>query len=362
MTNEPNSIERSVIRRVHTDIRGDMEKTHAIVVPGDPRLHYDVKSLPPLGDERMRYDRMGKIWIRRFKGANNIQVPLPEFEGHIGINKATIEESQWAKFSDVESAIRGTRHIADSYDKKVGRETVSILGVHNLMKTVSRELQKPKTDRKSFEEIEADIATGIIQNGFDNVKTAEKRIIKDKLLAAVSKDKLGRENPARTRMLIAHLYPDITRALLGNEFAHNKYRYLEGVLMGQRERDRFPFGHLVESTKRLELVTERDVEVKRIIGGIRQSVFTELSPRQIHVAPYVQLAAETRFALLDRDTDIGVETLKKYTDEDVERYRSIPSFRELTPSERIERIKEVGKSVQQELLERDDFLPLPIAA
>ena len=213
----PDAIERFVLKREHSDIPEQLLNEHVVVSPQDARENFEAHQLPHFGDSRVRYNPEGKIFIKRF-GPQAIQVTLP---GNIpseslGFDSVRITTSLWPEIPDVETAIRYCRHIADSYDKENGQEAVSLFTIQRAIRKTAVDLQKPKGERPGAEEIEQRIAEVLVENGYDNPISLDKAKIRDRLFEAVRKDRRGYENPSRTRLMLAYIYPQVTRMILGN--------------------------------------------------------------------------------------------------------------------------------------------------
>ncbi len=358
------AIERAIVLQTHKDIPGKIAGEKTITFPHDAMTNAEIYQLPELGDPRIRHSEDGKVFVRRFSG-KKIQVSLPNFSqrDELGFDSVSIAESLWMRSPDVETAIRQARHIADSYDRKTGSETLSLLGIHRAMRGIAIELQKTHTARVSMEELEELAAKALVENGFDNVRSTDKLLVKQIILNAVKKDRIGRDNPSRTRLMLAHLYPQITKMLLGNEQKANKYRYLEGVLYGERERDRFPFQQFSQEIKRLENMGERNKEAATLANTARRKMYSQIKPQRIHTSPYVQMGAQVRYLLFGKNTDADINILAKYIGrEKAEEAREIRTYYELNPLERRTRLLEISSVIDNaltladsKLQETDDF-------
>ncbi len=356
----PNNIERPILKRTHSDIPGDLERKRTIILPHEMTQDFDPASLPQLGDRRIRHSEQGKLYIDKYHGMD-IQVALPNITANaeIRFDQVDVSKKLWPELDDVESAIRYTRHIADSYDKRTGQETVSLLTINRAIKFIGQELQKKGAERMSWNEIALYGAQEIVRSGFDAARSREKVDMVNFLMRALQKDSINRENPSRTRWMLAHLYKPITMRLMTNEHIFNKYRHLESVLYSERARDRFPFEVFCEDVEELVAMGERNREAEFLEEKIKLDALTELAPSKIRTAPYVQMAAEIRYGLAGRNTEEDIRKLRKYLPEEkVEVIISQPTYYDLKfiPEGRKNRLMHMAIKAQDQLLVADENL------
>lgn len=358
------AIERFVLKREHTDIPGELLNEHVIVSPQDAQKNFEVNQLPQLGDDRIRYDNKGKIYIKRF-GPQNIQVSMPDNipSDELGYDSVKIANSLWPEISDIETAIRYSRHIADNYDRKNGQEVVSLINIQRAIRKTAVNLQRSGSDRPSQDEIEQRIAEVLVKNGYDSPLSFDKQRIRDRIFEAVRRDNRGRENPSRTRLMLAHLYPQITKMILGNREKFNKYRYLESVLVREREKEIYPFQEIKYAIDELQVMQDSNREKYRLVNRIRNEVKERLSPKKIRVAPYVQLAAEVRFSLNAHNTPEEFGTLLRYVGEEkAMELVSEKTFYEMDWNERFKRLKVISEKIGTVLQDTEDAMPKSHAA
>jgi len=362
----PDAIERFILKREHSDISGELLNERVIVSPKDARENFEAYQLPQLGDGRIRYNKEGKIFIKRF-GPQTIQVSLPNHfpSEQLGYDSIKNTTSLWPEILDMETAIRYCRHIADSYDRENGQEAVSLINIQRAIRKTAVDLQKPNGERPGSEELEQRIAEILVENGYDNPMSFDKRKIRNGLFEAVRKDKRGYENPSRTRWMLAHLYPKVTKMILGNREKFNKYRYLESVLVRERVKEVSPFIEFKEAIEELLEMQDSNKEKYNSANNIRRAVNVRLSPDKIRVAPYVQLAAEIRFLLNGHGTALELEHLVGYVGE--ERAMQIAgekTFYEMDDDwkDRFERFKNLSEKVGTVLQDTEDAMPKSQAA
>lgn len=361
----PDAIERSIVIQTHARIPEQVERQRTIVIPHDGIADLEAYKLRQLGDPRVRYNNSGELFIKRFRDTN-IQLELPQLPESvdIGFDKVDIVKRLWPRFPDVETAIRATRHIADKYDKKYGNETISLLNVHRTVQRFGRELQKPADERMPWSQLKEEAAREVVKEGLDTAYNQDKTDLGEMIVKAVSEDVKGRENPSRTRLMLAHLYPRITKMLLANTHKYNKYRYLESVLYQEREKDRFPFEVFIKEVNRLKALEDpRNREHKNLERRIRRQAYAMLRPSRIRVAPYVQIAAEARYKLFGHNLPEEKANLVRYVGgEYAEELMQAPTFYELEPEDRTKRLIEIADAFDRYLKYTDEQLPDAIAA
>lgn len=350
----PNAIERAVILRTHRNIPGRIARERIIPFPENSIADFEARQLPNLGDFRIRYNLQGKLFIRSFR-ETGIQSKLPESAttDHLGFDRVEVVKARWSELPDVETAIRFADHIAENYDKNDGIETRSILGVHRILRDVSEELQKPPKTRVSLSELEKRVIQILVGEGYDRAQGQNKLYIAREMVEAIQKDKLGRENPSRTRLMLAHLQPKFTRMLLGNEQKLNKYRYIGGYLYRSRARERFELSELSSAIKNISDMGKRNVESHHLMT-IRNNASRRIDPGNIHLAPYVQIAAETRYLMYAKNTYRDVKKLTIYVGDDrAKELGGLSSFYDLTYDEQKQRLLEIAKSIDTSLAYAD---------
>lgn len=360
-----NAIERSVILRTHTDIPEQMERERAIIIPGDGISDQEARGLPELSDYRIRYNKpQGELFISRFRDTG-VRLDLPEGSGtlQLGFDKVKVVEGKWPRIPSVETALRYCDHIADSYDRTHGIQTTSILAVNRLIHDLSNELQAPSGERLSLGELEQRAMQVLVRAGYDRAISADKLYMAQEVLKAVGKDSMQRENPSRSRVILANIRPRLTKVLLANENKRNKYRYLGGVLYRERESERFALSQLSGQIKDLSTMGRRDHQRNLSESSVRKSAVGAISPVVMKVAPYVQVAAEARFLMNSRKTEEEVARLAGYVGyERALELFDLPSYYDLRSHERPQRLLEVAESIDQELEYADTKLPLQKAA
>lgn len=355
----PDAIERFVLKREHTDIPGELLNERAIVSPQDAQKNFEVYQLPQLGDGRIRYNKEGKIFIKRF-GPQVMQASLPDHiqSEQLGFDSVRITNSLWPEISDMETAIRYCRHIADSYDRENGQEAISLINIQRTIRKTAVDLQQPKGVRPNSEEIEQRIAEVLVKNGYDNPLSFDKQRVRNRIFEAVRRDNRGRENPSRTRLMLAYLYPQITKMILGNREKFNKYRYLESVLVRERENEIYPFREIKNAIDEMQGMQDSNREKYRLVNRIRNEVKEHLSPKKIRVSPYVQLAAEVRFLLNAHNTPEEFIILLRYVGEEkAMELVSEKTFYEMDWNERFKRLKVISEKIDTVLQDTENAMP-----
>lgn len=360
----PNAIERSVVLRTHTDIPEQMERERAIIFAGDGASDKEARGLPTLGDNRVRYRRpKGELFIKRYRDTG-VRMDLTEGESaQLEFDTAKFVEGKWARVPDAETAIRYCDHIADGYDKSHGTQTLSVLAINRLIHDLSRELQADPSVRLQASELEERAVRALVAQGYDRAVSFDKIFMANEIVRALQKDSMGRENPSRGRIILANVRPRLTKMLLGNENKRNKYRYLGAILYRERERERFALSQVSSSIKDLGSMSRRDFQSELSENAVRSGARDLISPEFIKIAPYVQVAAEARFLMTSRRTQEDIQRLGGYVGYDrAQELAELPSYYDLQPHERRQRLSEIAESIDQELEFADTQLPLAKAA
>ena len=354
----PNAIERAVVLQTHKNIPDQIAREKIIIIPENSIADFEARQLPNLGDFRIRYNPKGELFIRSFR-ETGIQFELPESAttDQLGFDRVEVVKARWPRLPDVETAIRYTDHIAENYDKKEGIETRSILGVHRVLRDVSEELQNPPEIRVPLSELEERVIQILVREGYDRAQSRDKLYIAREMLKAVQKDIQERENPSRTRLMLANLQVRFTKMLLANEHKLNKYHYIEEHLHRERERERFELSNLSSAIKNMSNMGERNSESRHLLTAARHNAFRRIDFRNIHVAPYVQVAAEARYLMYARNSDEDVAKLAIYVGHDrAKELSGLPSFYNLTYDGQKQRLLEIAESIDTSLAYADTQL------
>lgn len=356
----PDTIERAVVMQVHRDVPQKLARERVVVIPRDAIAYAEALKLPQLGDHRMRHNEVGQIFIDRYN-RTGLQIELPELGPSIdlGFDSLEIVERLWPGMSDAETAIRYSKHIADAYDRKFGQESLSLLAIHKVIRFVSKELQKPGNERLSWDEIQSKVFLAIDSEGLNDARDPGKINLRDNIINAVSRDRRARENSARTRLMLANLYPSTTAMILQNEKKYNKYRYLESVLYRERARDRAPLEEFIVNVRELEGMIPRNAETNNFKKRIRQLAHTSMKPDKVRMAPYVQIAAVSRALLFSRNTPEETERLAGYIGQDLaEETSKVASYYEFKEyKDQLQRLRAVADYIEGSLEEADGNLP-----
>lgn len=347
----PNAIERAVVWQTHRDIPGQIAGEKVFTVPENGTSDFEARQLPNLGDPRIRYNPEGELFIRSFR-ETGIQLELrpSSTTDQLGFDRIEVVKTRWSKLPDVETAIRYANHIAGSYAKKDGKETLAILGVHRILRDVSEELQNPPETRVPLSELEERVVQTLVRERYVSAQSKNKLYIAHEMVKAVQKDKQGRENPSRTRLMLANLQARFTKMLLANEHKLNKYHYIEGLLFRERERERFALSELSVEIKNISEMGKRNSESRHLLTAVRKNAFRRISPRNIHVAPYVQVAAEARYSMFARNSDKDTAKLAIYVGPDrAKELSGLSSFYDLTYEEQKLGLLEIAQSIDNSL-------------
>src|SRR3990167_10210852 len=201
----PNAIERAVVLQTHKNIPDQIARERIFIVPENSITDFEARQLPNLDDARIRYNPKGELFIRSFRETGILfELPASTTTDQLGFDRIEVVKARWPRLPDVETAIRYADHIAEKYDKKKGIETRSILGVHRVLRDVSEELQNPPEARVPLSELEERVMQILVREGYSRAQSRDKLYIAREMVNAVQKDKLGRENPSRARLILAN--------------------------------------------------------------------------------------------------------------------------------------------------------------
>ena len=157
--------------------------------------------------------------------------------------------------------------------------------------------------------------------------------------------------------MLANLQKRFTKMLLGNEQKLNKYRYIGEYLYRERERERFELSELSSAIKNISNMGKRNFESHHLLTAVRNNAFRRIDPKNIHIAPYVQVAAEARYLMHARNSDEDVEKLTIYVGHDrAKEFSRLSSFYNLTYDERRQRLLEIAESIDTSLTYADTQL------
>ena len=350
----PDAIERHIVRTNHRNIRKEIADERFMGYPRNYISATEFNAMTQLGDPRIRHNEAGEISIRKYTGKKHkTSLPRRFPSKELGFRSIVVGEYDVPCYHDIEAAIRSTRKIEAKYDDK-GEETLSLLGFHRTMRRIAKQMQLPPEVRPSMKETREYMLSELARYGYDNVRSSDNEEIVEMMLDAVKNDSLDRENPSRTRWILAQIYSRKTKMILGNKHKRNKYSYLGELLLGEREQQRAPFIRLSEEIKKMEQMDEGNKEAENLVRNTRLRAYSEISPTRIRVSPYVQLGAEIRYLLFGHNTQGDINILSRYLGpERARELAALHTYYELSPSERKERLSDVAKRIDQAMEKAD---------
>ncbi|MFI5265418.1 MAG: hypothetical protein ACHQT7_01610 [Candidatus Levyibacteriota bacterium] len=311
-----NRIERSVLRRGR-NLQAKMEgEQMPLIVDENYAKAEEARGLPPMSGTRNRasYNRHGEIFIVQYRSET---VP---------------SKRRYAKYRDIERAIRGTGYVKEEYDRKNGEAGRKTRGVMAQVRKAAKDFQRRELTNKEIADIAIGTAESLAENGYANAKDLTKQKITRDLLRAQGLDRLGHRNPSRNRLMISHPYIDLERRLLIMNETGTKYDILHSAFIRERALERTfleAAAEDMEATARLRPGGIRPIS--RELPGLKSFVYDYLSPYAIRVAPYAATAAAIRYLILGHMNDTDFSKLEDYLgNEMAKKFVGQKQFRDFT--------------------------------
>lgn len=319
-----NRIERKALRRGR-GLQQVMQDQPALIMDENYARAEETRGLPPMVGTRnwARYNKSGEVFIVQYRNESD-----------------TIKRRQ-PKYRDIEHAIRGTGYVKEAYDRKNGEAAKKTRAVMGQVRRAARAFQQPGLTNKEIAGIAVETADALVTAGFANARDRDKKKITRDLLRAQGLDRLGRVNPSRNRLMNAHPYIDLERRLLIINETRTKYEILNNAFIRERVLER---GFVEATAEYMDRVAELRPGIRepisRELPGLRDFVFNYLSPRAVHVAPYVATATAVRYLIIGHMNDADIIKLREYLGPELaEKFVGLKQFRYMNVSEAQDRLK-----------------------
>ncbi len=260
-------------------------------------------------------------------------------------------------YQDVDTAVRGFNHIKKRYAPQVGDYTIHVRNVTQALQDVSYALQEAGVTEQDIAGMSEEMAQEFINSKFANSHSPEVIDVMHQTFKALSKDIKGRVNTSRSRLMIAHLKPDLARLMFKGRRIHEKNAKTYLGIVQERAFELRNLQFAKEVLEHAASLTVGDGAFEREEMAILKRIYSALSPSVILVRPYAPLAAEIRFLLFANDrqakdeiTDkTAVDKLSEYVGtEKAENLARSKTYKEMDdPMERKKRLKLITGNLER---------------
>ncbi len=361
-----NAIEREVLKR-GGGLQSRMALEDTFYIEERPEISELVAPYDYLFpfDNRIKHSPEGSLWILSYppilKATEDMFPDLPPAK-----KPKKVSQRRWSNPDDIETAIRMSGHIADTYKPKEGEVAKDTLGVVDHVKQLSYDYQQPGITEVERENLATQTAEILVATKFANARKPEKLKIRNMLLHAGQRDSLARLNTSRSRIIISNAWIDLSRELIVNRTIGEKYRTMEWRLMQERDMERFCLEQTVARINALNGRRTSSPEFTRLRKDLELFVYTYNSSDYIRAKPYSNIAAISRFLMfgdgqkpaVDESGNVvtdemnsDLKTLSRYIGADAGMFWGTRNFRTLTSDEQLRRLEAVGVAISQTLEE-----------
>lgn len=345
----PNSLENVVLQKHNKTVPEKMAareveyREENEIVSGEVAL----TTYPFLPERSIRYSDMGEMFIQSFR--NSIRGKTLTINDKLTPNDRKVMV-RYTPVATLEKGIHMADEIANSYDKKNGKESQSVTTYIKIFRELSLAFQDLSIGEEEFKVLAEETLAKAEETGFGTARLEWKNRVFEGILKSFQKDRLQRRNRGASRMRAVHLYPLTTEARLINEKTHNKYRSIAFKLHEERGRERDVFLDVIDSVD--ALLEMGDIKFSENRRTLLEYAFKNLSNHSIKFAPYSGAAAKARFLLLGKEGQH--EGLVKYLGkEEAEEYKDRKEFRKMGQRDQKTRLHEVRTILDLTLLEGD---------
>lgn len=350
-----NRIERHILKQ-GGGLQAEMEFEPTIYMAENEERSREVAGLQNLlpFERRMRYDQQGDIFVR----SSPPKRTQPDMFPYIVRKKSPrVAYVRWSKLGTIETAIRQASHIAEQYGKS-GETTKSTLTVVDTLKGLTQAYQQSNVDEEARLQLEVETAAILEQTGYANATKPEKQGIATQIVSAAKRDSKERINRSRSRLILSHVWIDVSRELIVGRKAGEKYSTLRELLLRERALERFCLEQTEERIENILSIRQGSPELEGLMRDLKLFVYTYNSGEYVKVKPYSRAAAITRFALFGdgqkQDDVTGISSdVRKLAQflgmEEALRYSGAEHFTKLSPEAQRRRLRLVQNEIAEAL-------------
>ncbi len=303
-----------------------------------------------LNEASVRYNDFGKVFIQSFRATRKDKLLIISEKLS---PKDRLVQVRYTPLASVEKAIHMADDIADSYDRKTGKESQSVTIYIKMLRELSLAFQDMSVTEEEFVKMAQEKLEEAESTGYGGARLEWKNRVFEGIVKAFQRDRKNRRNRGVSRMRAVHLYPITTEARLNNDKTHNKYRSISFKLNEERGRNRDCFADVLDLMADARSLVGLEFSDKR--DEILKFVYQHLDKSSIKFAPYSTAAAKARFLLLAKEGD--TEKLAKYVGEDeAQDYKDRKEFKKMGQGDQKTRLAEVGAILELALIEGDNNL------
>ncbi len=214
-----------------------------------------------------------------------------------------------SSFSDIESAIASTWHVAEAYNPMEGSQTLKDQAVFNKSGEVLEFLDNTPIIDDERQELEMDIGEFLDTVGYKRARHPDRIRSGEMLEASVRLDSRGKNNPEAKKTQASVSKTSTKHLGKVNEQIHTKYdQQLHDNLVMEREETRKEFVRAIDAINRTLEYRKLHARFRREVLGLIKKIPDLLGHNIVRVGGYRKTAQEV-LALLVRDSDDRTEKI-----------------------------------------------------
>lgn len=297
----PESVERRILRSTKK-LSVRMGKEPLILVPENPAVLGKVEQYPCLNgnNNKIRFNPFtGEIFISTYRDSEKRQQAKQPTEIILmqrGNNPSRKIARRWARYPDIECAIRSSEHVLERYSKKGGVMVQNTLGVIDLTKRFLDLFESGQVNKDNLKGFMYEAAVELTRCGFAETEKPIRQELADQIIKAAAKDSLDRFNPLISRTRLTSAWVKAIKELLFAKKVREKFSLIEVDLLGERAAERIYLAHSLQLIN--EVIRAQNIsELNPKISILKSFFISFLTPETIKVVPYRKAALVSRYIL-----------------------------------------------------------------
>lgn len=257
-----------------------------------------------------------------------------------------------SEFPDIETAIKGTYHILESYEKRKGKTVQNTRAVVRFINNFFSNFRSAEVTKENLPDFFQNAVEILLGAGFITATKPRKQEIAQELLAASSLDSRGRFNPLISRTKLASCSLAISEELLSAKDTREKYSLIAVLLNVERKSERFSLERvksLMEAIVKMPLTNQ---ELSKSLAFLKRSARQNLMPDVVRSAPYRKAAIISLATLFGVRTEEGQVLIGEMLKEDQEKLQEILAY---MPIDRLFKTRPDKKVALLQIKERINF-------
>jgi hypothetical protein len=236
------------------------------------------------------FHRTGEIFIPSYPEREIKPHEVDPAKYHVvkstGAKPTKVIYQKWARYRDIETAIRAASHIYEKHESgsgEVAENTRRLLDFSQYLLDVVR-VDSPTLERLG--ELTTEVETRLMELGFARAIKPVKKRLAEQLIVGSGVDSMGRINKLISRTRIASAWLKIVEEIVFNMRVEDKYSRLEFALGNERSLERFYLKQTLGWSEKLIEAPEDDPEFTIKYRHLRSFSHRYLDSTHIKAAPY----------------------------------------------------------------------------